>query len=38
PRTSFDELVREMVQEDLDGARRDDLVKAHGYKTLNYSE
>ena len=38
PRTTFNELVVEMVQEDLKAAERDEIVKAHGYKTLNYSE
>ena len=38
PKTSFEELVREMVHEDLIAAERDDLVRLHGYKTLNYSE
>ena len=38
PRTSFNELVVEMVQADLKAAERDEVVKAHGYKTLNYSE
>jgi len=38
PRTTFNELVVEMVQEDLKTAERDEIVKAHGYKTLNYSE
>ncbi len=36
PKTSFDDLVREMVEEDLEGAKRDDLVKAHGYKAPNF--
>lgn len=30
PRTSFRELVREMVNEDLAAAERDSLVKEHG--------
>jgi len=33
PRTSFEELVREMVTEDLKEAERDDLVTQHGYET-----
>jgi GDPmannose 4,6-dehydratase len=38
PRTSFDELVREMVQEDLSAARRDEVIKVHGYKALDHHE
>jgi GDPmannose 4,6-dehydratase len=38
PKTSFSELVSEMVQEDLRAAERDQLSIQHGYKTLNYHE
>jgi len=38
PRISFDELVAEMVREDLKAAERDELVKQHGYKTMDYHE
>ncbi len=38
PRTSFDELVTEMVQEDLRAAKRDELVKSQGYNALDYKE
>jgi len=38
PRTSFNELVTEMVREDLKAAERDELVKKHGYKTMDYKE
>lgn len=38
PRTSFAELVAEMVSEDLKSAERDELVKKHGYKTMDYHE
>jgi GDPmannose 4,6-dehydratase len=31
PRTSFDELVREMVKGDLELAKRDALAKSHGF-------
>ena len=34
PETSFDELVKEMIQSDLEDAKRDSLVKQHGYKTI----
>jgi GDPmannose 4,6-dehydratase len=35
PRTSFSELVSEMVREDLRSAERDELIKKHGYRTLD---
>jgi len=38
PKISFDELVAEMVCEDLKSAERDELVKKHGYKTMEYNE
>jgi len=38
PRTSFKELVTEMVREDLKSAERDELVKKHGYSTYDYHE
>jgi GDPmannose 4,6-dehydratase len=38
PKISFDELVREMVRGDLKSAERDELVKQHGYATLNNHE
>jgi GDPmannose 4,6-dehydratase len=38
PRTSFAELVSEMVREDLKSAKRDELVKQHGFKHFNYFE
>jgi len=38
PRVSFQELVTEMVQEDFKAARRDDLVKRHGYATYDRHE
>lgn len=38
PRTSFAELVKEMVREDFVSAQRDELVSQHGFKTLNYHE
>lgn len=34
PETSFDELVKEMIHSDLNDAKRDSLVKQHGYKTI----
>jgi len=38
PRTSFAELVAEMVREDLKSAERDELVKKHGYRAFDYHE
>jgi GDPmannose 4,6-dehydratase len=38
PKISFDELVAEMVREDLKSAERDELMKKHGYKTMDYRE
>jgi GDPmannose 4,6-dehydratase len=38
PRTSFRQLVEEMVREDLKAAERDELVKQHGYSAYDYHE
>jgi GDPmannose 4,6-dehydratase len=38
PKTTFNELVAEMVREDLKSAERDELVKHHGYKTMEFHE
>jgi len=38
PRTTFDELVAEMVREDLKAAERDELIKKHDYKATDYHE
>ncbi len=38
PKTSFHELVAEMVREDLKSAERDELVKKHGFSTYYYHE
>lgn len=38
PKTSFEELVKEMVREDLKTAERDELVKSHGYDANTYHE
>ena len=38
PKISFEELVSEMVREDLKSAERDELVKKHGYTTMDYHE
>lgn len=38
PKTTFHELVKEMVREDLKAAERDELVKSHGYHANSYHE
>ena len=38
PKTTFAELVQEMVQADLETAKRDELIKHHGFKTFDYHE
>ncbi|MDA8599984.1 GDP-mannose 4,6-dehydratase [Burkholderiaceae bacterium] len=38
PRTTFRDLVREMVREDFRSAERDQLVQKHGYEVFNPSE
>jgi GDPmannose 4,6-dehydratase len=38
PQITFNELVSEMVREDLKSAERDELVKRHGYKPMDYHE
>jgi GDPmannose 4,6-dehydratase len=38
PRTTFKELVAEMMHEDLKSAERDELVKRHGYVALDHHE
>ena len=38
PKTTFAELVAEMVREDLKSAERDELVKKHGFSAYDYHE
>jgi len=38
PKISFEQLVSEMVRADLNAAERDELVKKHGYKVMDYRE
>jgi GDPmannose 4,6-dehydratase len=38
PTTTFDELVSEMMREDLKSAKRDSLVKEHGFQAYDYHE
>jgi GDPmannose 4,6-dehydratase len=32
PKTSFQSLVQEMMQQDLEAAKRDELIKQHGFR------
>jgi GDPmannose 4,6-dehydratase len=38
PTTTFEEMVTEMVRSDLENAKRDELVKKHGFKAFDYHE
>jgi GDPmannose 4,6-dehydratase len=38
PKTTFAELVAEMVREDLKAAERDELIKKHGFKAMDRHE
>jgi GDPmannose 4,6-dehydratase len=38
PRIPFDELVAEMAREDLRSARRDELVRSHGFAAFEFNE
>jgi GDPmannose 4,6-dehydratase len=38
PRTSFEDLVAEMVREDYRSAQKDSMVKRHGYRVLECQE
>lgn len=38
PKIPFSELVAEMAREDFKSAQRDELVKKHGYQTMDYHE
>jgi GDPmannose 4,6-dehydratase len=38
PKITFKQLVAEMVREDLKSSERDELVKKHGYKAMDYNE
>lgn len=38
PKISFTELVSEMVHEDFKAAKRDELIKRHGYKPMDHHE
>ncbi len=38
PSISFKELVAEMAREDIETAKRDELVREHGFKSMDYHE
>lgn len=38
PKITFVELVAEMVRDDYNSAQRDELIKKHGFKAMNYHE
>jgi GDPmannose 4,6-dehydratase len=38
PKTTFQQLVAEMVQYDLESAQRDELIKQHGFKAMDCHE
>ena len=38
PKISFPELVAEMMREDLKSAKRDQLVRQHGFQSMDYNE
>jgi GDPmannose 4,6-dehydratase len=38
PKTTFKQLVSEMIREDLKLAERDEIVKNHGYAVMNYHQ
>ncbi|WP_321492475.1 GDP-mannose 4,6-dehydratase [uncultured Desulfobacter sp.] len=38
PEISFEQMVTEMVQKDLEGAKKDHLCQTHGFNTYDYNE
>jgi GDPmannose 4,6-dehydratase len=38
PKTTFSELVSEMISSDYDAAKRDDLIMRNGYTIYSYNE
>ena len=38
PKITFEQMVHEMMENDLNFAKRDSLVKQHGYKSFDYHE
>ena len=38
PKITFEEMVNEMMEYDINVAKRDSLVKKHGFKTSDFNE
>ena len=38
PKVTLEEMIHEMMESDLNIAKRDELIKKHGYKTFNFAE
>ena len=38
PAITLEQLVNEMIEEDLNSAKRDELIRKHGFKTMDYNE
>ena len=38
PKISFEDMVNEMMESDLEQAKRDALLREHGYSTFDYHE
>ena len=38
PKLPLEQLVNEMIEEDLNSAKRDELIRKHGFKTMDYNE
>lgn len=38
PEISFEQMVTDMIQVDLEEAKKDDLCQSHGFNTFNYNE
>jgi len=38
PKITLEEMISEMVEHDLNIAKKDELIKQHGFKTFNYHE
>tara|TARA_B100001079_G_scaffold269877_1_gene283000 strand:- start:229 stop:1347 length:1119 start_codon:yes stop_codon:yes gene_type:complete len=38
PKITLKEMIHEMMENDLNIAKRDELIKTHGYKTMSYHE
>ena len=38
PKITLEQMVHEMMESDLNIAKRDELIKQHGYKAFDYNE